>query len=136
MLKTYNDMLKFTSFEDRFKYLRLNGQVGSDTFGYDRYLNQAFYHSPKWRSVRNKVIIRDCGCDLACEGYEIFDRIYIHHINPISLDDMRIDSSVMYDLNNLVCVSFDTHQAIHYSDITLLPEQYVPRFKNDTIPWR
>lgn len=137
MIKTYSELIRISSFEERFEYLRLNGQVCRETFGNYRYLNQTFYrNTPEWRSVRRKVIIRDNGCDLAVPGRDIFDRIYIHHINPITIDDILNESPLLYDLENLICTSFDTHQAVHYGDTNLLILDPIIRKPNDTTPWR
>lgn len=136
MIKTYSEMIKYSSFEDRYKYLRLFGNVGQDTFGHSRYLNQDFYRSKEWKRVRDKVIIRDNGCDLGIEGYDIYDRIYIHHMNPVSIDDL-VDYNIerLLDPENLVCVSFNTHQAIHYGDESLLPQIPIERKPGDTKLW-
>ena len=135
-MKTYTDMMSYSDFKDRFRYLRLSGRVGEDTFGFDRYLNQAFYKSSEWLSVRNEVILRDNGCDLAHPDYEIIGRIYIHHLNPIRKKDVLERSDFLFDLENLVCVSYDTHQAIHYGDESLLYSDPIIRRPNDTCPWR
>lgn len=136
--KTYEELSQFHTFEERFNYLKLGGVVGKDTFGSGRYLNQTFYtKNPDWHRVRREVVIRDCGCDLGVDGYEIHGKIIIHHINPITIDDLLNDASVLYDLNNLITVSFNTHQAIHYGNDAILEELiYIPRSKNDTCPWR
>lgn len=134
--KSYSQMIKFETFAERLDYLTISGKVGASTFGEDRYLNQILYHDPEWRRTRKFVISRDEGCDLAHKDFPIFDRVYIHHINPISADDILNRSSKVFDLENLVCVSFDTHQKIHYglnSDDLKTP---TIRTKNDTIPWR
>lgn len=136
-MKTYNEMISLPTFEQRFEYLKLHGQVGSDTFGFDRYLNQVFYHSPEWRSVRREVIIRDNGCDLACPDLEIFGRIYIHHMNPIQPNEIEDRKDDILNPNYLVCVSHDTHNAIHYGDSRYLQKKtYMERTRNDTCPWR
>lgn len=134
--KTYSELIAISSFEERFEYLQLKGSVGKDTFGYDRYLNQILYHSPEWKKLRNQIIIRDCGCDLACEGYEIYGRILIHHLNPITVDDVVARSRNVFDPDNLVCVTNNTHNAIHYGDASLLVTGPIVRTKNDTCPWR
>lgn len=136
MAKTYNEMCRYETFRDRYKYLRLGGSVGKDTFGFDRYLNQEFYHSDEWSSIRDKVIIRDEGRDLGVPGYEINGRIYIHHIDPITKLDLLERSDKLFDLNNLVCCSYQTHQAIHYGDESLLYVLPPERTKNDTCPWK
>lgn len=135
-MKTYTEMMSYSDFKDRFRYLKLSGRVGEDTFGFDRYLNQAFYKSPEWLAVRNRVILRDNGCDLAHPDYEIIGRIYIHHLNPIRKKDVLERSDFLFDLENLVCVSYDTHQAIHYGDEDLLYSDPIIRRPNDTCPWR
>ena len=134
-IKTYRELIRLDNFEDRYKYLRLYGVVGQDVFGFDRYINQAFYTSKKWRSIRSEVIIRDNGCDLAIPDREIGGTIFIHHINPISLEMFECDDPLLFDLDNLVCVSRETHQAIHYGDESLLIKDYSPRRPGDTKLW-
>lgn len=134
--KTYSELIAISSFEERFEYLRLKGSVGEDTFGYDRYLNQILYNSPEWKKLRNQIIIRDCGRDLACEGYEIYGRILIHHLNPITVDDVLDRSRKVFDPDNLICVTHNTHNAIHYGDASMLLTGPIIRTKNDTCPWR
>lgn len=137
MIKTYSELIKLPTFEERFEYLKLKGKVGFETFGYDRYLNQNFYKSSLWRSVRNRVINRDMGRDLGVEGYEIYGKIIIHHMNPITVDDIEESSIYLMNPEYLICVSNDTHQAIHYGNINLLAERnIVERFPNDTCPWK
>ena len=121
MLLSYSDLITLPTFTERYRYLKQSGIVAEETFGGHRYLNQSYYKSPEWRRVRNEVIIRDKGCDLGVEGYEIADRIYVHHINPITEDDILDRSPALFDPENLICVSFNTHQAIHYGDESLLP---------------
>ena len=133
--KSYNELLTFDSFEDRYEYLRLFGVVGEDVFGFNRYVNQAFYNNPRWRSVRNQVIIRDNGCNLACSDRPIPKRIQVHHINPVSLEMLEDDDPLLYDLNNLICTDEITHRAIHYGDASLLQQDYVPRRPGDTKLW-
>lgn len=135
-MKTYKDLSALPTFKERFLYLKLNGVVGKDTFGFDRIFNQRFYSSPEWKRVRNEVIIRDNGCDLGIEGFDIYGRIIIHHINPITLADIDNHSKILLDPDNLICVSYDTHNAIHYGDESLLVIAPVERKKNDTCPWR
>lgn len=135
-IRTYNELIRLKTFEERFKYLQLNGQVGSSTFGFDRYLNQMFYNSRLWLRTRDLVIIRDNGCDLGMLGYEIGDRIIIHHMNPIEIKDIVHGNRDILDPEFLICVSNNTHQAIHYGDESLLPKLPVVRFKNDTAPWK
>lgn len=136
MNKSYSELIKIFSFEDRYEYLKLSGKVGRETFGYDRYLNQIFYQSKEWRRVRDQVIIRDNGYDLGIKGREISGRIYVHHINPITVEDVLYNLDYCLDPNNLICSSFNTHQAIHYSDKGLLILNPIERKLNDTIPWR
>lgn len=136
MIKTYSEMIKHKTLEDRYKYLRLFGNVGKDTFGHSRFLNQDFYRSKEWKRIRNEIIIRDNGCDLGVDGCDIYGRIYIHHMNPISIDDL-VDYNIEKLLNpeTLVCVSFNTHQAIHYGDEKLLPQELIERKPGDTKLW-
>lgn len=137
MIRTYSELLTFKTFEERFDYLKLNGIVGKDTFGFDRYMNQWLYHNSKeWKAVRRKVIVRDNGCDLGIEGYDILGRILVHHLNPITIDDIKNRSPTIFDLNNLICVSHNTHNAIHYGDENLLVKAPVERKLNDTCPWK
>ena len=135
-IRTYSELITIPTFEERFEYLQLKGSVGKDTFGYDRYLNQVLYRSPEWKRLRNKIIIRDNGRDLACEGYDIHSKVLIHHLNPITVDDVLARSRKVFDPDNLVCVSHNTHNAIHYGDVDLLVTGPIIRTKNDTCPWR
>lgn len=135
-IKTYSELITIPTFEERFEYLQLKGSVGKDTFGYDRHLNQVLYRSPEWKHLRNQIIIRDCGCDLACDGYDIYDKVLIHHLNPITVEDVLARSRKVFDPDNLVCVSHNTHNAIHYGDVDLLVTGPIIRTKNDTCPWR
>lgn len=135
-MKTYSDLILLPTFKERFEYLKLSGSVGKDTFGFDRYLNQQFYRTSEWKKVRDAVIIRDNGCDLGVEGYEIHDRIIIHHMNPITANDIIKHSDWIVDPNQLICTSFRTHNAIHYGDISLIDKQPTIRKPNDTCPWR
>lgn len=134
--KRYSELTTIPTYEGRFKYLQLKGAVGDDTFGYDRYLNQILYNSPEWKRLRNQIIIRDNGRDLGCEGYEIYGRILIHHMNPITVEDIVSRDPIVFDPENLICVSHNTHNAIHYGDENLLIMAPVERTKNDTCPWR
>lgn len=134
--KRYSELITIPTYEERFKYLQLKGAVGNDTFGYDRYLNQILYNSPEWKRLRNQIIIRDNGRDLGCEGYEIYGRILIHHMNPITVEDIVSRDPIVFDPENLICVSHNTHNAIHYGDENLLIMAPVERTKNDTCPWR
>lgn len=135
-IRTYSELITIPTFEERFEYLQLKGSVGKDTFGYDRYLNQVLYRSPEWKRLRNQIIIRDGGCDLACDGYDIYDKVLIHHLNPITVEDVLTRSRKVFDPDNLVCVSHNTHNAIHYGDVDLLVTGPIIRTKNDTCPWR
>lgn len=141
-MKNYTEMSKLDTFEDRFNYLSLNGVVGDQTFGAERYLNQDFYHNDReWKRIRDKVIIRDSAngypCDLGCPDHPIIgERIIIHHIQPIQSTDILGRTSRLTDLNNLVCTTDRTHNAIHYGSFESLPKDYIPRKPNDTIPWR
>ena len=136
MSKSYSELTKIRSFEGRFNYLKLDGAVGARTFGGDRYLNQLFYHDDVWRSLRRKILERDKYCDLAHPDYELSSRLLIHHINPINKDDILNRSSKLFDPENLITVSYNTHQAIHYSTAERLPKGPIARTPNDTCPWR
>lgn len=134
--KSYGVLSTLSTFEERFRYLKLHGQVGADTFGYDRYINQNFYRSREWKLIRNAVIVRDGGCDLGISDRPIRGQIYIHHINPISLDDFENNPENLLDMNNLICVSFETHNALHYGDESILHKYDVAERKPyDTCPW-
>ena len=135
-IRTYSELITIATFEERFEYLQLKGSVGKDTFGYDRYLNQVLYRSPEWKRLRNQIIIRDGGCDLACDGYDVYGKVLIHHLNPITVEDVLSRSRKVFDPDNLVCVSHNTHNAIHYGDMDLLVTGPIIRTKNDTCPWR
>ena len=136
MDRCYSEAIALPTFEERFRYLQLNGTVGLETFGSNRYLNQLLYHSPEWIEFKNKIIIRDNACDLAIEDRPIYSRVYIHHINPITIEDIKARSYCLFDPENVICVSFDTHQAIHYGDESLLILEPVERKPNDTCLWR
>ena len=135
-IRTYSELIALPTFEERFKYLKLNGQVGESTFGFDRYMNQVFYRSQKWKSIRDFVIIRDCGCDLGVEGYDIHGKIIIHHMNPLSMRDIETESDFLLNPDFLICTTHNTHNAIHYGDENLLVTAPIERTKNDTCPWR
>lgn len=135
-IKTYSEMLKFQTFEERYNYLRIDGQVGVETFGYDRHLNQTLYHSDEWKRFRRDIILRDNGCDLGCEGFEIFGRVLVHHINPITVQDVIKRDPKMFDPENVILVSHNTHNAIHYGDESLLVTAPIERRPNDTCPWK
>ena len=136
IIKCYSELILLPTFEERFEYLKLDGIVGKDTFGFDRWLNQKFYNSSEYKGLRREIIIRDNGCDLGIEGHEIFGRIIIHHINPITVDDIVSRSEFALNPEYLICVSELTHKAIHYSSIDLLPKPFTPRRPNDTCPWK
>ena len=135
-MRTYNELIQIPTFEERYRYLRLFGSVGEETFGFKRWLNQEFYHSDEWQQFRDKIIIRDGGCDLAVNGFEIYGSIIIHHLNPITYDDILNRNPCVFDPNNVVCTKLSTHNAIHYGDETLLLKPPVERTRNDTCPWR
>lgn len=135
-MRTYSELSKINSYEERFEYLKLNGFVGVETFGFDRYINQRFYKSLEWKRIRDKVIIRDNGCDLGIEGYEIHGRILIHHMNPVTLDELRSNLDLLLNPEYLICVAHNTHNAIHYGDSDLLITAPVERTAFDTCPWR
>lgn len=135
-IRTYSELITLPTFEERYEYLRLGGRVGQDTFGFDRYLNQVFYRSQKWKDSRDFVIIRDNGCDLAMEGYEIHGKILIHHMNPITLRDIEYETDNLLDPEYLISTILNTHNAIHYGDRSLLITAPMERVPNDTCPWR
>lgn len=136
VMRTYSELSKINSYEERFEYLKLNGFVGVETFGFDRYINQRFYKSLEWKRIRDKVIIRDNGCDLGVEGYEIHGRILIHHMNPVTPDELRSNLDLLLNPEYLICVAHNTHNAIHYGDSDLLITAPVERTAFDTCPWR
>lgn len=135
-IRTYSELITLPTFKERFEYLRLNGIVGKDTFGFDRYMNQIFYKSREWQSLRNQIIIRDNGCDLGVDGYEIHGKILIHHMNPITLDDIVERSDYLLNPDFLISTMLTTHNAIHYGDEKLIDKEPIERSKNDTCPWR
>lgn len=134
--RRYSELILIPTFKERFDYLRLDGVVGEDTFGFDRYINQQFYHSWEWKRIRDHVILRDNGCDLGVDGYYIRGQVYIHHLNPIDAKDILRHSEMLIDPEYLICVSRETHNAIHYGDGNLLQRDPVIRRPNDTCPWR
>lgn len=136
MIRTYSELSNLQTFKERFDYLKLNGKVGEDTFGHSRFLNQDFYSSPEWRRTRRNIIVRDNGCDMGLDGYSIQGRIYVHHINPITVDDILERRPCLFDPENLICVSSMTHEAITYGIEDMLPTDPVIRRPNDTCPWR
>ena len=138
IIRTYSELITLETFEERFLYLKLDGSIGEDTFGFDRYLNQLFYRSPEWKQVRNFVITRDMGCDLAIPDHEIINQqILIHHMNPLTKEDIINKSDYLLNPEYLICTTKKTHNAIHYGDERIL-DQIVPivRTKNDQCPWR
>lgn len=134
--KTYSELITIPTFQERFKYAKVNGRVGEDTFGCYRYLNQRFYDSYRWKKIRRQVILRDDGCDLAFKDRPIGGFIYIHHIEPITVEDILKQTSKVFDLDNLVCVSSRTHNAIHYGNEDMLFPEFAERTEGDTCPWR
>lgn len=135
MNKNYQDLCRLKTFDERYEYLRLQGVVGQTTFGFERYLNQTFYKSKEWRTVRRDAIVRDEGCDLGIFDRPIQSRIIVHHINPINIEDIENHRDCLFDLNNLICVSENTDRAIHYGDASLLPRLPKERKKGDTLLW-
>lgn len=136
IVRTYSELILLPTFEERYQYLRLGGEVGKETFGFDRYLNQAFYKTPEWLSVRDQVIVRDNGCDLGIEDRAIHGRILVHHMNPITIDDILSRSEYLLNPDYLICTIKNTHDAIHYGDDDLLIKEPVERSRNDTCPWK
>ena len=136
MIRCYNDLIQLKTFEERFRYLKINGKVGEETFGLDRYINQQLYKSQKWRSTRSRIIIRDDGCDLGIDGRQLDDYIVVHHMNPIALEDIEEERDIVFDPNYLICCSTRTHRAIHFGDENLLIRDPVIRRPNDTCLWR
>lgn len=137
IIRTYSELITLPTFEERYRYLRLDGQVGVETFGFDRYLNQTFYRTDKeWLAVRDDVIIRDNGCDLGIVGREIYSRIIVHHMNPITKEDILRRTKYLLDPEYLICTTKRTHDAIHYGDESILMLGPIERTKNDTCPWR
>lgn len=135
-IRRYSELIKLSTFEERFEYLKLSGSVGEDTFGFDRYLNQAFYKSREWKKIRDEVIIRDNACDLAMPGHEIYKYVLIHHMNPISKMDILDATDILLNPEYLISVTRDTHNAIHYGDKTLLQSEPIFRTQYDTCPWK
>lgn len=136
MIRNYSELIALRTFKERFEYLKLDGIVGEETFGFDRYMNQIFYKSKEWASVRREVIIRDNGCDLGVDGYEIHGKILIHHMNPINLSDIVHKTDELLNPDYLITTVLSTHNAIHYGDASLLPALPVERRANDTCPWK
>lgn len=136
MIRTYSELRRLKTFHERYQYLRLFGTVGTTTFGFDRYLNQMLYTSKRWLKTRDEIIIRDKACDLGIEGYELHARIIIHHMNPVTIEDIELDHDEVFDPEFLICTSTKTHNAVHFGDESLLPQLPIVRRKNDTCPWR
>lgn len=135
-IRCYSELITLPTYKERFNYLQLNGQVGQDTFGFDRYLNQNFYRSREWKRLRDQIILRDNGCDLGVEGYEIYGRVLIHHMNPITIRDIETTSDYLLNPEYLICTTHNTHNAIHYGDESLLCLGPIERKPNDTCPWK
>lgn len=135
IIRSFSEMSYLLSFEERFNYLKLNGAVGSSTFGYDRYMNQLLYKSRKWNNSRNQVIIRDNGCDLGIIEYQIYGSLLIHHMNPITINDIEGNRDNVFDPEFLITTTLNTHNAIHYGNESLLRKNHVDRTMNDTCPW-
>lgn len=136
MIRCYSDLKQIDSFIERYKYLKLHGRVGEETFGFDRYVNQSLYKSQKWKRTRREIIIRDNGCDLGVEGFELDDYIMVHHMNPITLEDIEEERDIIFNPENLICCSSRTHKAIHFGDESLLPKEPIIRRPGDTCLWR
>ena len=134
-IRMYSDLIKLKTFEERYQYLRLSGVVGTETFGFDRFINQDFYRSREWKTVRDFIIVRDNGCDLAMEGYDVHGKIIVHHINPVTIKEIQENSAFLMEPEYLISTTLSTHNAIHYSDESLLIKEPVRRSKNDTCPW-
>lgn len=135
-IRSYSELIKLPTFEERYKYLRLRGVVGEETFGFDRFINQDFYRSREWKAIRDFIIVRDNGCDLAMEGYDIHGKIIIHHMNPVTIKDIQKNSAFLMEPEYLISTTLSTHNAIHYGDESLLIKEPVRRSKNDTCPWK
>lgn len=136
MIRAYSELCELSTFEERFNYLVLFGTVGVETFGYDRIFNQKFYNSPEWKRIRNFVISRDLGCDLGVEGYDIQSGIIIHHMNPITINDIKMHTDILLDPEFLITTSLSTHNAIHYGDASQAVRKPIERVPNDTCPWK
>lgn len=136
MIKTYSELIRFKTLEERYRYLRIGGRVGEETFGFDRWMNQVFYKDPRWRDIRDEVITRDNGCDLGLEGYDIHGKIFVHHMNPVTKDDILYNFDSLLNPEFLISTSKRTHDAIHYGNEDLLPQSPVVRTRNDTCPWK
>lgn len=136
-IRTYSELITFPTFEERFRYLKLDGVVGEDTFGWMRYLNQKLYASTEWKKLKRDLIIRDICCDLGVAGYDIFGRVYVHHITPITRDDVVNNARCLWDPDNLIITTLETHNAIHFGDASILSRNVIcGRTPNDTCPWK
>lgn len=136
-MRTYSELISLPTYEERYNYLKCNGQVGDMTFGFGRFLNQELYTSKQWRTFRNHIIVRDNSCDMAMEGFEIYGPITIHHLNIITIEDVENGNPLVFDPENVVCVSMKTHNAIHYGSYDQIkPMEFIERKPNDTIPWK
>ena len=133
--RTYSELIELETFEERFEYLSIRGQVGCETFGFNRWVNQRFYTSSAWRRLRRLAILRDESCDLGIQDREIHSRLIVHHMNPITQEDIEYGTRMALDLENLICTSHETHNAIHYSDASLIAKPFVPRSPGDTKLW-
>lgn len=136
IIRTYSELISLPTFEERYLYLKLDGSVGQETFGFDRWINQVFYKSSEWKSIKRKIVLRDSGCDLGVEGYEIQGSIYIHHMNPVELTDIVNRTEYLLNPEYLICTSFNTHNGIHYGNKDYIPYKIIQRERNDTCPWR
>lgn len=136
IIRTYSELIKLPTFEERYQYLRLGGEVGKDTFGFDRYLYEQFLRSREWKNLRDYVIVRDNGCDLGMPGHEIYERIIIHHMNPVGIDDLIHSSDYLLDPEFMISTIHNTHNAIHYGDSSLLIQAPIERTEFDTCPWK
>lgn len=136
MIRTYSELILLPTFEERYEYLRIGGTVGEETFGFDRYLNQILYNSRRWKDSRDAAIIRDMGCDLGVPDREIVGTIIVHHMNPITIEDVLYERDIVFDLEYLISSAHNTHNAIHYGDRSLLIQTPIERVKNDTCPWK
>ena len=136
MIRNYTELSKISDYEARYRYLKLRGRVGDETFGFDRIFNQMFYRSGEWQQVRRGIIVRDCGCDMGVAGHEVGGRIVIHHMNPIDINDIRNSTEYLLNPEYLICVSENTHKAIHYGDESLIDHPLIERRPNDTCPWK
>jgi len=135
-IRSYHELSRLKTFEERYEYLKMTARIGEETFGTERFLNQYFYGTPEWRALRQEALIRDQGCDLGIEDHPIGGRIEVHHINPITAEDIKNRNPSILDLDNVICVSSNTHKAIHYGDASLLPHDPIERKPNDTCPWK